>query len=161
MSSSLEFFTRHRLPCIGDRSLYIYYRDEEIRAGCERLSYFPEWFASLVGGGSGSLTQNRCMYLGGPGGTGKPKVIRGIVALFDRIGCPEKLVRSATTSMAVDIINGSTILSLHHLSRGNKGNEDVGRVERMNFRLHLDNGWTNCEFLCHRRNVNGWLSDSE
>ena len=29
----------------------------------------------LAGGGSGSSTQNRCMYLGGPGGTGKTKVI--------------------------------------------------------------------------------------
>jgi tetraacyldisaccharide-1-P 4'-kinase len=33
-----------------------------------------------------------CMYLGGPGGTGKTKVIGAIVTLFDRIGYPEKLV---------------------------------------------------------------------
>ena len=88
----------------------------------------------------------------GPGGTGKTKVIGAIVTLFDRIGCPEKLLLSATTGVAADIINGSTIHSLCHLSRGNKGNEDVGRVGRMN-RLHLDNSWTNC----HRRNVDGWL----
>ena len=86
------------------------------------------------------------MYLGGPGGTGKTKVIGAIVTLFDRIGCPEKLMLSATTGVAADIINGSTIHSLCHLGRGNQGDEDVGRAERMN-RLHLDNSWTNCEFL--------------
>ena len=43
----------------------------------------------LAGGGSGSLTQNKCMYLGGPGGTGKTKVIGAIVTLFDRIGSRE------------------------------------------------------------------------
>ena len=53
---------------------------------------------------------------------------------------------SATMGVAVDIINGSMIHSLCHLSHGNQGDEDVGRVERMN-RLHLDNSWTNCEFL--------------
>ena len=100
----------------------------------------------LAGGGTGSSTHNRCMYLGGPGGTGKTKVIGAIVTLFDRIGCPEKLMLSATTGVAADIINGSTIHSLCHLGRGNQGDEDVGKVERMN-RLHLDNSWTNCEFL--------------
>jgi len=60
------------------------------------------------------------MYLGGPGGTGKTKVIGAIVTLFDRIGCPEKLMVSATTGVAADIINGSTIHSLYHLSRGNQ-----------------------------------------
>ena len=53
---------------------------------------------------------------------------------------------SATTDVAADIINGSMIYSLCHLSRDNQGDEDVGRVERMN-RLHLDNSWINCEFL--------------
>ena len=98
----------------------------------------------LTGGRSCSLTQNKCiMYLGGPGGTGKTRVIGAIITLFDRIDCPEKLVLSAITGVAADIINGSMIYSLCHLSRGNQGDGDVGRAERMN-RLHLD---INCEFL--------------
>jgi len=64
-----------------------------------------------------------------------------------RIGCAKKLVVSVITGIVADIIiNGSTIRSLCHLSCGNQGDENVGSVERMN-RLHLDNSWTNCEFL--------------
>jgi hypothetical protein len=67
------------------------------------------------------------MYLGGPGGTRKTKVIEAIVTLFDRIRCPEKLVLSATMGVAADIINGSTMHTLCHLSPGNQGDEDVRR----------------------------------
>src|SRR5271169_1730595 len=40
----------------------------------------------------------------------------------------------------------SRLIQVCHLSGGNQGDEDVGRMERMN-RLHLDNSWTNCEFF--------------
>jgi len=92
------------------------------------------------------ITHNRCMYLGGPGGTGKSRVIQAIVTLFRRIGCSDKLVVSATTGIAANIIHGSTIHSVCHLSRGNQTNEDGNREDR-NRQLNLDNSWTNCEFL--------------
>jgi hypothetical protein len=93
-----------------------------------------------------SRTSNRCMYLSGPGGTGKSRVIQAIVTLFKRIGCPEKLIVTATTGIAANIIHGSTIHSVCHLSRGNQGDEEENRADR-NRRLSLDNSWTGCEFL--------------
>jgi len=73
-------------------------------------------------------------------------VILALVTLFNRIGCPEKLVVSATTGIAANLIHGSTIHSVCHLSRGNHGDEDTTLADR-NKRLSLDNSWTNCEFL--------------
>ena len=91
-------------------------------------------------------TRNRCIYVGGPGGTGKSRVIRAIVTLFSRIGCSDKLVVTATTGIAAKIIDGSTIHSVCHLARGNNVDEEDKRGDRLN-RLRLDNSWSNCEFL--------------
>ena len=91
-------------------------------------------------------TANRCMYLGGSGGTGKSRVIQALVTLFNRIGCPVKLVVCATTGIAANLIHGNTIHSVCHLSGGNHVHEDTNMADQ-NRRLNLDNSWTNCEFL--------------
>ena len=92
------------------------------------------------------ITGNTCMYVGGPGGTGKSRVIRAIVTLFNRIGCADKLIVTATTGIAAKLIDGSTIHSVCHLARGSPGDEEDRRSNRMT-RLRLDNSWTTCQFL--------------
>lgn len=109
-------------------------------------SIFLNGLRSQARGEAVPSTANKCMYLGGSGGTGKSRVIQAIVTLFNRIGCPEKLVVSATTGIAANLIHGSTIHSVCHLSRGNQGDEETNRADR-NRQLNLDNSWTNCEFL--------------
>jgi hypothetical protein len=91
-------------------------------------------------------TQSRCIYVGGPGGTGKSRIIRAIVTLFERIECSDKLVVTATTSIAAKIIGGSTIHSVCHLARSSHLEDDGNRGDRLR-RLRLDNSWSNCEFL--------------
>jgi tRNA(Met) C34 N-acetyltransferase TmcA len=91
------------------------------------------------------------MYLGGPGGTGKSRVIGAIVTLFERAGCSEKLRVSATTGVAAQLVRGSTIDSLCKLWRQQNGvrekkpkemDEDEGGM--MN---DTDSNWAQCEFL--------------
>jgi len=58
------------------------------------------------------------MYLGGSGGIGKSRVIQAIKAFFQRTGCRNQLLVSATTGTVAKLIAGSTIDSLCGLGRG-------------------------------------------
>ena len=71
-------------------------RDTQVSGGCKR----------------------RTMYLGGSGGKGKSQVINAIKAFFQRSGCRNQLLVSATTGAAAKLITGSTIDSLCGLGRG-------------------------------------------
>jgi hypothetical protein len=61
---------------------------------------------------SESDVTNRCMYLGGSGGTRKSRVLHAIRAGFEQAGCNNMLVISATTGCAANLIGGSTIDSI-------------------------------------------------
>lgn len=49
------------------------------------------------------------MYLGGPGGTGKSRVIKAIAELFQRLDCKAMLRIAATTGITATVIGGSTM----------------------------------------------------
>jgi Magnesium chelatase, subunit ChlI len=52
------------------------------------------------------------MYLGGPGGTGKSQVIKAIATLFHKLDQRDMLHLTATTGVAANTIQGSTIDSV-------------------------------------------------
>jgi ABC-type ATPase involved in cell division len=56
--------------------------------------------------------ENRCIYLGGPGGTGKSQVIKAIIEAFRQLNCSEQLLVCATTGVAANLTGGSTVDSL-------------------------------------------------
>ena len=63
---------------------------------------------------NGSECSNRdqlLIYLGGEGGTGKSRVIKGIQLLMEKMGQKQKLQLSAASGAAVDNIEGSIIHS--------------------------------------------------
>ena len=63
---------------------------------------------------NGSECSNRdqlLIYLGGEGGTGKSRVIKGIQLLMEKMGQKQKLQLSAASGAAADNIEGSTIHS--------------------------------------------------
>jgi hypothetical protein len=91
-------------------------------------------------------SENRCMYLGGSGGTGKSRVIHAIVALFERVGCREMLSIGATTGAAAHLINGSTIDSICGLKKHKKSKRDTD-VDDSSEKLDNDNSWTSQQFL--------------
>lgn len=88
-----------------------------------------------------STSENRCMYLGGAGGTGKSKVIHCVKIVFHELGCTDLLV-SATTGVAAQLIGGSTIDSLCKFSRKRKHDDD-DRYDAQD----VSNYWLNCRFL--------------
>jgi hypothetical protein len=93
-------------------------------------------------------TDNRGMYLGGPGGTGKSRVIEAIVTLFERAGCREKLLVTATTGCAANLIGGSTIDSacgLGRRKRAKAGDDECQDDESVE--MGVENSWMNCMFL--------------
>ncbi|KAF8122486.1 hypothetical protein EV363DRAFT_1107337, partial [Boletus edulis] len=55
------------------------------------------------------------LFITGIGGSGKSHVIKAIVALFRRCGCPENLLLSAPTGSAAVLIDGYTIHTLTFL----------------------------------------------
>jgi hypothetical protein len=95
--------------------------------------------------------ENRGIYLGGSGGTGKSRVIHALKAFFERAGCRNQLLVTATTGTAAKLIGGSTIDSLCALGRGKKkssqGSQDDDYINGDIQRFDVDNLWTNCQFL--------------
>lgn len=95
--------------------------------------------------------ENKCMYLGGPGGTGKSRVIQAIIEAFNRLECRQQLRVCATTGVAANLIGGSTVDSLAKIKRRNgrfKETDDV--QESMNSSAYsyvVDNTWMACNFL--------------
>ena len=94
------------------------------------------------------------LYLGGSGGTGKSRVIHAIKALFERTGCRNQLLVSATTGTAAKLIAGSTIDSLCGFGRSNRtkmadfeDDEDYDYGDSSFQRTDVDNSWTSCRFL--------------
>ena len=83
----------------------------------------------------------RCMYLGGAGGTGKSQVIPCVKTVFRELGCSDLLV-SATTGVAAQLIGGSTIDSLCKFSRRQKHDDD-DRTDSQD----VPNYWVTCRFL--------------
>ena len=90
-------------------------------------------------------SENRCMYLGGSGGTGKSRVIHAIVALFERVGCREMLSVAATTGAAAHLINGSTIDSICGLKKHKKSRKDAD--DDFSEIQDSDNSWTARQFV--------------
>ena len=89
--------------------------------------------------------KDRCMYLGGAGGTGKSRVIKAIIEAFAWIGCGQKLFVTATTGVVATLINGSTIDSLCQLKRSTTDDDDTDEVP-FPFEM-IDNIWATCDFL--------------
>jgi len=92
---------------------------------------------------------NRCMYLGGPGGTGKSRVINAISEAFRQLQCLEKLFVAATTGFTASLIGGSTIDSLCKLRR-RKGRSKDGENRELEVDFNtetVDNSWAMCEFI--------------
>jgi hypothetical protein len=86
--------------------------------------------------------KDRCMYLGGAGGTGKSRVIKAIIEAFARIGSGQKLFVTATTGVAATLINGSTIDSLCKLKRSAADDDD----DEVPFPFEMiDNIWATCD----------------
>jgi len=87
---------------------------------------------------------NRCLYLGGAGGTGKSEVIQAVEDAFEALGHSDKLLVSATTGVAAQLIGGSTIDSLCKFSKRQQSRKEADGV------LHLTmtgNYWMACRFL--------------
>ena len=107
--------------------------------------------------GIGELSRGRerqMLYLGGSGGTGKSRVIHAVKALFERTGCRNQLLVSATTGTAAKLIAGSTIDSLCGFGRSNRtktadfdDDEDYDYGDSSFQRMDVDNSWTSCRFL--------------
>lgn len=54
---------------------------------------------------------SHCQFIGGEGGTGKSRVIQALVALFERKGCANRVIVTATSGTAAARIHGITIHS--------------------------------------------------
>jgi len=95
--------------------------------------------------------ENRCMYLGGPGGTGKSQVIKAIIETFRQLNCSEQLLVCATTGVAANLIGGSTVDSLLKLRRGSKHYKDTDDLQRgdnsSDYASIIENVWMTCNFL--------------
>jgi hypothetical protein len=99
------------------------------------------------------INEVRTLYMGGPGGSGKSRVIRAISAFFSAKNCDNRLNISATTGIAANGIYGSTIDSLCQLPRnttarkGNRGKE-IRDDEESNSNMNLvQTRWMSCQFL--------------
>ena len=77
------------------------------------------------------------LFITGIGGSGKSHVIKAIVALFKRCGCPQNLLLSAPTGSAVVLIDRYTIHALTFLPGG-----DIKRNQ-----LELENIWGKVHYL--------------
>jgi hypothetical protein len=100
---------------------------------------------------SGYDSDNRCMYLGGPGGTGKSRVIQAITEAFTRLQCRQQLLICATTGVAANLIGGSTVDSLAKIRRRTgryKENDNVSQsMDGSEYSYVVDNTWMSCNFL--------------
>lgn len=96
-------------------------------------------------------SDNRCMYLGGPGGTGKSRVIQAIIEAFTRLQCRQQLLVCATTGVAANLIGGSTVDSLAKIKRRSgryKENDDTEQVMNgSDCSYVVNNTWISCNFL--------------
>lgn len=96
-------------------------------------------------------SDNRCMYLGGPGGTGKSRVIQAIIEAFTRLQCRQQLLVCATTGVAASLIGGSTVDSLAKIKRRSgryKENDDTEQaMNGSDYSYVVDNTWMSCNFL--------------
>jgi PIF1-like helicase len=90
-------------------------------------------------------TENRCLYVGGGAGSGKSRIIHAIEEVFQRLGKPEKLLVSATTGVAAQLIKGSTIDALCKF--GKKGGVQNIRGDNEDTIIDIANYWLSCEFL--------------
>ena len=95
--------------------------------------------------------ERQMLYLGGSGGMGKSRVIHAIKAQFERTGCCNQLLVSATTGTAAKLIAGSTINSLCGFGRSNRTKTaDFDDDEAYDYgdssfqRTDVDNSWTSC-----------------
>jgi PIF1-like helicase len=93
-----------------------------------------------------SNLRNRSMYLGGSGGTGKSRVIHAIKALFDKAGCKDLLMVTATTGSAANLIGGSTIDSVCKFSRRDRSDMNLGDYEE-DRPSSINNSWNTIRFL--------------
>lgn len=110
----------------------------------------------LVGESIDSLSPgnlNRCLYMGGAGGTGKSQVIRAVVHCFAELNCGHRLLVAATTGVAAISIRGSTIDSLCKLKRKTSFNDSY-YDSNCSYSNDFGNGssviggqWVTCQFL--------------
>ncbi len=77
----------------------------------------------------GLSVNQQLVYLGGPGGSGKTRVIHALVHLHEMLNIRSSLRLSAFTGTAASEINGSTISSLAHLSRYQERKTNLRKLE--------------------------------
>lgn len=87
------------------------------------------------------------MYLGGAGGIGKSRLIRATIEAFRVLGKSEKLLVSATTGAAAQLINESTIDALCKFNRTRKGDNREGGYGDKGGHLNTENYWMDCQLL--------------
>ena len=98
-------------------------------------------------------TADRFLFMTGAGGSGKSRVIRAITDLLAKLDCSPRLNVTATTGIAANSIQGSTIDSLCHLSRkggrikfGKQRDEEDEEHDRRAGNI-FETRWISCQFL--------------
>ena len=143
-------------PRIETQAQHISAVAEQFHLNVEQRRAYDIFLRPLMDSPSSTATSsddsaNRCMYLGGPGGTGKSRVIQAIVEVFNRLGYRDQLLICATTGVAANLIGGSTVDSLAKIRRrGGRYKETDDTQQGMDSSDHsyvVDNTWMRCNFL--------------
>jgi ATP-dependent DNA helicase PIF1 len=97
-----------------------------------------------------NLMKQMLLFITRIGGSGKSHIIKAIVALFKRCGCPENLLLSAPTGSAAVLIDGYTIHALTFLPGGETSRKasDLQDIWGKVHYLILDVSMVSAELLC-------------
>ena len=99
-----------------------------------------------------------CMFMTGPGRTGKTHVVRAVKTVMDHYNCAHLIRFLAPTGSAANLINGMTIhkglgikIQSHRKGKGNRepgeNKEDLSVLISVKNRTQLRDEWKNVEFL--------------
>lgn len=99
-----------------------------------------------------------CMFMTGPGGTGKTHVVRAVKTVMDHYNCAHLIRFLAPTGSAANLIDGMTIhkglgikIQSHRKGKGNRepgeNKEDLSALISVKNRTQLRDEWKNVEFL--------------
>ncbi|KAI5984364.1 hypothetical protein EDD15DRAFT_2177323, partial [Pisolithus albus] len=105
-----------------------------------------------------TASERLCMFMTGPGGTGKTHVVRAVKSLLEHYSCGHIIRFLAPTGSAANLIDGMTIhkglgIKIQSKKKG-KGNrepgdskEDYSVIISVKNRTQLRDEWKNVEFL--------------
>ena len=115
--------------------------------------YFLEMFVT-----KGGTPCHLCMFMTGPGGTGKTHVVRAVKTVMDHYNCAHIIHFLAPTGSAANLIDGMTIhkglgikIQSHKKGKGTRepgeSEEDLSVIISVNNCMQLRDEWKNIEFL--------------